>query len=446
MEESRKFTGWFPLEFDLTYYRKSYPELQNLPDDVVAEHYLYYAENQGRTSCSYDRSEFLRELFRSNYQEAKILEIGPFDNPFCIGQNVKYFEVMDADHLRQRSALHDRSFHNVPKYIDYVSKDADLSIVNDKFDIVFSSHVIEHQTNLIRHLQIVEKLLNENGLYIMYVPDKRYCFDHFIDATRPSEILGAYYDKKTLHPIQKVIEHVSMTTHNDPARHWLGDHGDGEIGRKRFLDAIHEFESKPGEYIDVHGSQYTPQSFEQIIDTLNNLGLVNMSVYRLSHTVWGRLEFCAVLKKRCKPLNATNKYTRAKRQLGDIFYAGSIDSKSIQFSEEIDGALDECRPSMEEGTLLLRGWSIDKEASPSPRMVVLQCDHEFLAFEVNAVDRPDIVNCFKNEKLLMSGFVSLIGTAHLPSCKKIDVYVGYLIGDKLKVKRIGELNKETMSF
>ena len=52
-----------------------------------------------------------------------------------------------------------------------------------------------------------------------------------------------------------------------------------------------------GGYIDVHSWQFTPHSFEKIINGLYSLGMIDFSVHRLCQTVWGRLEFVAVLKK-----------------------------------------------------------------------------------------------------------------------------------------------------
>ena len=287
----------FSLELDIPYYKRAYPELSILPDEIAAEHWSKFAERDGRTSCPYDRSEYLKEMLREQFSEAKILEIGCFDNPFCNGPNVKYFEVMDADALRRRSKELNRPFHDIPDRIDYVDPNANLGIVKEQFDIVFSSHVIEHQTDLIRHLQNVERILEDRGLYIMFIPDKRYCFDHFLPEARLSEIVDAYHESRKLHPLQKVVEHYSMTTHNDAVQHWLGHHGVCDTSRARVAAAIQEYESKPGQYIDVHESQYTPDSFRNIIYSLNKLGFTGLSVFRCCHTVFGRFEFCAILIK-----------------------------------------------------------------------------------------------------------------------------------------------------
>ena len=123
----------------------------------------------------------ISELLRNK----KVLEIGPFLKPFIRGDNVKYLDVMNLDDLKERAKK--INFHYNPNYIpsqiDYVISNEDYSVINEKFDAVFSSHLIEHQVDLIHHLQQVEGLLEENDSYFLCIPDKRYCFDHFKPCT-----------------------------------------------------------------------------------------------------------------------------------------------------------------------------------------------------------------------------------------------------------------------
>ena len=46
-----------------------------------------------------------------------------------------------------------------------------------------SSHCIEHQIELVRHLKAVSRLLSPLGVYLMLVPDCCFCFDHFQTAS-----------------------------------------------------------------------------------------------------------------------------------------------------------------------------------------------------------------------------------------------------------------------
>lgn len=131
--------------------------------------------------------------------------------------------------------------------------------------MILSCHAIEHQIDFIQHLKDVSDLLHENGYYVVICPDKRYCFDHFIPESNIAEIIAAHNIPSNSHSIKYVIEHRALTCHNDPSRHWAGDHGDAEIDVERIKGAINEYEKAKIEnrYIDVHSLQFTPSSFQK---------------------------------------------------------------------------------------------------------------------------------------------------------------------------------------
>ena len=291
----------FPPDFDIQYYRQSYPELNGLPDDVVIGHAQLYAEEQGRSTCILDRAEYLRAFLKNLIDEnpIKVLEIGPYDNPTCIGENVKYFDVHDAETLEKLAREEDRPFKNTPKKIHYVEPNGNLEIVDENFDMVFSSHCIEHQPDLINHLQNVEDILNDGGFYVLVVPDKRYCFDHFRNETTLFEVVDAHVNFRSLHTFKSIAEAQCMKTHNNAMAHWFGVHGSDKINTENFPAALNDYTQSVngGRYVDVHAWCFTPKVFGGIIENLNRLGLINLKLHRLCHTVWCRFEFTAVLKK-----------------------------------------------------------------------------------------------------------------------------------------------------
>ena len=80
---------------------------------------------------------------------------------------------MDQEQLKKRSQELNRPFpiENVP-FINYVDSKGDLKNINEKFDVILSCHSIEHQLDFIQHLQDVSTLLNDNGYYVIILPDK----------------------------------------------------------------------------------------------------------------------------------------------------------------------------------------------------------------------------------------------------------------------------------
>lgn len=249
-----------------------------------------------RISAAVTRFEFLRTAAPNG----RILEIGPFTNPTLRGPNVKYFDVLDRERLIERAEfLSFPSQHSVE--IDYVSPTGDLGIVEDTFDYVFSSHCIEHQPDLIAHLSHVERLLERGGRYLAIIPDKRYCFDHFHPVSTTEEVFEAFSSKRKIHKKQKVADRVRLGTHNDPARHWAGDHGKiGDIKNDHStamgLEPISKNYDENGNiYVDTHAWQFTPSSFDEIVRSIS--GKVSLSIENIFDTPERCHEFCVSLKK-----------------------------------------------------------------------------------------------------------------------------------------------------
>jgi SAM-dependent methyltransferase len=243
-----------------------------------------------------------RITFRRNHfvdsipKDKTILEIGPFYRPVCKGSNVKYFDIIDQKALIERAVSIDKNVNtaNIP-FINFVSPIGDLSVVNEQFDVIISCHAIEHQLDLIDHLQKTSKLLKEKGKYYVVCPDKRFCFDYFINKSSIADVINANQEKRTRHSLKNVIEHLGLTTHNNAKKHWFGIHGNIEKNSERIANAIKEYNKN--EYIDVHAWYFTPNSFIKIINQLYQLGYIDFKISSMQRTPFLQHEFYAVLEK-----------------------------------------------------------------------------------------------------------------------------------------------------
>lgn len=241
-----------------------------------------------------DRNAFVRLINPS----LRVLEIGPFANPMLRGANVDHLDVLPADGLRERARTLGMDPGGVPD-IRWVSTGGDLDCVTERYDAVVSSHAVEHQPDLVRHLQQVEQVLNPGGRYYLLVPDHRYCFDHFLVPSTTAQVIGAHVEGRRAHTAASVIEHRALTTHNDPVRHWAGDHGDPADRRaQRIAGALQEISDAAGGYIDVHAWYFTPPSFRRIVDDLRECGLTGFTVQRLFPTRPNANEFWCILQSR----------------------------------------------------------------------------------------------------------------------------------------------------
>jgi len=243
------------------------------------------------------RDEFATKILDSR-RGGEVLEIGPLNRPLINGEFMRYFDILSTSELRSRAASEGLDSNSVPE-IHYWHPNGSLAEVPDRFRNVVSSHCLEHQPDLIKHLNEVSNLLIDyESRYWVIIPDKRYCFDALIPESSIIEIVSANLEMRVTPTLFKVIEHRALTTHNDSIRHWLGDHGENTVDLKlKWERAVNEFESAQGNYIDVHCWQFTPESFMSTIQSLLALDLIEFELEEIFSTPANSLEFCAVLRK-----------------------------------------------------------------------------------------------------------------------------------------------------
>lgn len=280
-----------PFAFDANFYTTRYPDLQGIDEDAAAGHLLFTGIAEGRQGHPRgNRPQFIEYV--SGF--ASVLEVGPFCNPAARGENVRYLDVLDEKQLRARAEALGIDASGCPERVHYVG---DILDIDERFDAVVSSHCIEHQPDLIHHLQGVARVLKAGGSFLLCVPDKRYCFDHFIPETTLADIIQAHSERRKIHNLRSVIEHLALTTHNNAHSHWAGDHGeqfpDGQANRVN--DAIRTFNESES-YIDVHSWTFTPTSFFFIMNALYELGFTRLKPVEIHPTLHNELEFFAVLE------------------------------------------------------------------------------------------------------------------------------------------------------
>jgi SAM-dependent methyltransferase len=281
------------IAFDADFYRGFYPDLAHMTADEAAEHFRRHGISEGRQGTPVsDRPGFLNRLGGLG----SVLEIGPFCSPVMRGAHVRYLDVLDADQLRARAAAIGMDPAGCPERIHHVGAIGD---VTETFDGVVSCHSVEHQPDLVRHLEGVARILRpEGGRYHLVIPDKRYCFDHFIPESTIADVIAAWAEARTTHGLKSVVEHWSLTTHNDSIEHWAGRHGERRRADQpdRILEAVEVHRANHG-YLDVHAWYFTPVNFWDITTTLHAAGLTRLKPVEIHATRRDALEFFAVLER-----------------------------------------------------------------------------------------------------------------------------------------------------
>jgi SAM-dependent methyltransferase len=227
----------------------------------------------------------------------RVLEIGPFDSPIIRGSHVSYFDVLDTEGLQKRAKELGRNAAGVPP-INYVSSTGNLGNIPAVFDVVLSCHAVEHQPDLIKHLNDIQEILRPAGRYMLIVPDKRFTFDYFLPETSVHDIKIAHTEKRTVHSPDAVMAHFLKTTHNRTWLHWIGLHGKPQVSEDQRSFAVKSgMRATAGEYIDVHAWIFNPLSFLTAIKALRESGLISFTTIDIYETEFLEGEFFAILTK-----------------------------------------------------------------------------------------------------------------------------------------------------
>jgi len=85
-------------------------------------------------------------------------------------------------------------FHpNKKKGTQYISEASDLgSIPNEKYNFVISSNCLEHVANPMKAVKDWLRVLKLEGIILLILPNKKYCFDHKRPVTKFSHVLDDF--------------------------------------------------------------------------------------------------------------------------------------------------------------------------------------------------------------------------------------------------------------
>jgi len=285
----------FPEVFDADFYISASLRAGKLAKDTAYSHYRLQGKGKGFAGSSLaDRNAFL--VFLLNYGFQSILEIGPGVNPSLKGKNISYFDVRQGDEFYEYARKKGISDPSALPTITYYSPDGSLKGIHKQFDLIFSSHCIEHSFDIINHINEVYDLLSQDGVYCLVVPDRRFTFDYFKKLTTVTDVLYRHSLNIPFHSL-KIYLDVVYETHNDPIRHWRGDHGSYKVTKEVLQRQLAAFISQSGRDPGLHAWTFTDDSFRDLFSTLYALGIVKLCPHRVFNVVTNANSFCAIMKK-----------------------------------------------------------------------------------------------------------------------------------------------------
>ncbi|WP_081622819.1 MULTISPECIES: methyltransferase domain-containing protein [unclassified Thioalkalivibrio] len=216
------------------------------------------------------------------------LEIGTNHRPLAAkaaGYNVETLDWLDKGELIRECMRCGLDPSRVEE-IDYVwrgERYADLvDLSYGGFDWIIASHVVEHVPDLVAFLRDCEQILNDRGVLVLAVPDKRYCFDRYRSISGLGEVLDRFFAERSRHSIGTLVESHLYYSELDGNGAW-GSASSGRASLCNDAESARELlRARPDldAYIDGHGWCFVPSSFRLILQDLWDLKLVGLKEVR----------------------------------------------------------------------------------------------------------------------------------------------------------------------
>lgn len=246
------------------------------------------------------REDIVRSMFRA---EGFGLEIGPSYNPLLPKAQGFNVEILDyasqadlVEKYRNEGAVDTARIEPVDHVCDGRSYVETIG-AKARYDFIVASHVIEHSADLIGFLRDCEELLKPDGVLVLAIPDKRYCFDVLRPVSTTGAALQAHQERRTRHAPGLVFDHLANAASRAGEVNWRETNRQPLRLDNSVAEARRHYEAaRTGAgYVDTHGWCFTPSSFRLLLGDFNGLGLLGLREQSIRTTNW--FEFFVVLAR-----------------------------------------------------------------------------------------------------------------------------------------------------
>lgn len=220
-------------------------------------------------------------VFASARRDGLFLEIGPAHNailPKRDGFDTRTVDYLDRAGLVDKYAEFEHYDPETIEEVDYVlpPDGSMLKAIDERFDLVLASHVLEHTTSLIDFLNECTPLLADDGVLALVVPDHRYCFDRFRERSSLGRVIDTSLNPPRVHTVGTLTEFALNAVRHRGSGSWSAGHR----GRYRLIHDLEEVQEQAGqadgEYVDVHNWIFSPHHLRLMLKDLHDLGYISL--------------------------------------------------------------------------------------------------------------------------------------------------------------------------
>jgi hypothetical protein len=233
----------------------------------------------------------------------KAIEIGALAAPLFppTDHRVRYVDHVTTDKLRIKYAgAGDRLINNIVD-VSYVWESGSLKPRLQGWyplDLVGASHVIEHVPNFVGWLNALSDVLSPQGHVSLAVPFKEQTFDCRRPVSTLGDVLEAWMTGATRPALRHVVDQRRYGVRVDGHNCWVGDPTPDRFSAvlpkvEGLLDFLDQWAG--GHYIDSHVWVFSPASFQEIVDELRELNLIDLDICK-GPTLYGH-EFVVHLRR-----------------------------------------------------------------------------------------------------------------------------------------------------
>jgi SAM-dependent methyltransferase len=265
---------------------------------------LTYSTSQDpHVAWRHNRIEFISNLI--DLESSRGIEFGPLHDPMIDPSQSGVIYVDHANTNDLKAKYESDPNVDVREIVDvnFVYSGSNLSETigeANSLDYVLSSHVGEHIPDFIAWMAECRKVLNSNGIFVIILPDKRFCWDAMRPNSNASDLIQAHKRKLTRPSLGMIwqAKTKAVALGNKITWYTFSNPTPSEtyrrvINRQDLVSSLWRYLIKR-EYLDVHCWVFSADTFREIIDSLREQKLCDFKVEAV-HGPEGN-EFIAVMR------------------------------------------------------------------------------------------------------------------------------------------------------